>query len=190
MKNFIFLLLLLFGTGCGLHERELELEKRTAELNRKEQELLLKEKSLQAKEEELGQKKKLFDSTAQNNIDSFFIQHSQLEGRWNVVMHCTETTCSGSAVGDIKNEEWEISYEDNIIVAKAFADNKLVRIYTGNSNGSSVELSTEQDSPDSDLPTKMIVRFQEINEKQVRGQREIVRPEKCHVIYSLELNKQ
>jgi hypothetical protein len=37
----------------------------------------------------------------------------------------------------------EISYQNNGIVAEAFSDNKLVRVYTGNSNGSVVELSTQ-----------------------------------------------
>ena len=189
MKNFLILLLVFFGTGCGLQERELELKKRQDELNRKEQELLLKERSLQVKAEELAQKEKTLDSTAKNTVDSI-VRYPQLPGKWSVVMRCTETTCSGSAVGDVKNEQWEMSYEGNTIVAKAFADNKLVRIYTGSYNGSTVELFTEPDNPDPALSTRMTVKFQEINETQVRGQREILRPDKCHVIYSLELNKQ
>ena len=190
MKTYLLILAFFFCTGCGLRERELELEQRTEELNRKEQELLLKEKSLQIQSEELAQKEKMLDSTSRNTPDSFFIQHPQLPGKWNVDMRCIETTCSGSAVGDIKNEQWELSYEGQVIVAKAFADNKLVRIYTGNYTGTGVELSTQQDNTDSTLSTKMIVRFQEINDKNIRGQREILRSDKCHIIYSLELNKQ
>ena len=189
MKYLLFLLFVL-GTGCGLHERELELEKRLGEVNRKEQELLLREKSLEIKAEELAQKEKMLDSTSNNVIDSFFTRHPQLPGKWNVEMRCTETTCSGSAVGDIKNEQWEISYEGKVIVAKAFADNKLVRIYIGGNKGNTVELSTEQDNPDPALSARMIVRFQEINESEIQGQREIIRPDNCHVVYSLELKKQ
>lgn len=190
MKNFLVLLLLVFSTGCGLHDRELELEKGTGEVNRKEQELLLKERSLQIKAEELAQKEKMLDSTAKSTVDSFFTQHPQLPGKWNVAMHCTETTCSGSAVGDIKNEQWEITYEGKVIIAKAFANDKLVRIYTGSNNGNAVELSTEQDNPDPALSTKMIVRFQEIKENEIQGEREIIRPDNCHITYSLELKKQ
>jgi len=183
------LFLLLFGAGCGLQERELELKNRQDELNRKEQQLILKERSLQLKAEELAQKEKALDSTAKNTIDSVML-YPELPGKWNVAMRCTETTCPGSAVGDIKNEQWEISYAGNTIVAKAFADNKLVRVYTGRNNGSAVELFTEPDNADPALSTRMTVRFQEINKNQIRGQREILRSDKCHIIYSLELNKQ
>jgi len=189
MKTYLLIFVFFFCAGCGLRERELELQQKADELNRKEQELLLKERSLQVKSEELAQKENMLDSTSKNTPDSFFINHPQLPGKWNVAMRCTETTCSGSAVGDIKNEQWELSYEGQVIVAKAFADDKLVRIYTGNHTGSGVELSTQQENPDSTLSTKMIVRFQEINDKNIRGQREILRSDKCHIIYSLELNK-
>ena len=189
MKNLLILVLLLFGAGCGLKEREIELKNRQEELHLKEQELLVKERSLQLKAEELEQREKAFDSTAKNTVDSV-VQFPQLTGKWNVAMRCTETTCTGSAVGDVKNEQWEITYEGNIVIAKAFADNKLVRVYTGSSNGNVIELVTEPDNPDPALSTRMTVRFQEINQTQIRGQREILRPDKCHIIYSLELNKQ
>lgn len=191
MKYIILLFVIVFVTsGCGLRERELELEKKTTEVNRKEQELLLKEKSLELKEDELSKKEKLLDSSAKNPVDSFFAQHPQLPGKWNVTMRCTETTCPGSAVGDIKNEQWEISYQDNQIVARAFSDNKLVRFYSGSNNGGTVELSTEPDNPDPLLSTKMIVRLQEIKETEIHGQREIIRPDNCHIIYSLDFKKQ
>jgi hypothetical protein len=105
-------------------------------------------------------------------------------------MRCTETTCSGSAVGDTKNEQWEISYENNGIVAKAFSENKLVRVYTGSNNEGIVELSTEPDNPDLSKSTRMIVRLQSIKENEISGLREILRPDNCHIIYALELKKQ
>ena len=181
--------LILFGTGCGLQQREVELKKRTDELNNKEQELLAKERALEIKAAELAQKEQQQDSSASLGVDSFMVQHPQIPGKWNVVMRCTETTCAGSAVGDTKNEQWDMSYEGKLMVIRAFADNKLVRVYTGGYNGSSVELSIEQDQP-TPAQTSMTVRFQEIEERVIRGQREIVRPDQCHIIYSLELNKQ
>src|SRR4051794_24424190 len=135
MKYRTLLLVMSFvALGCGLRDREQELEKRLNEVNQKEQELLLKEKSLQLKEEELAKKEKLVDSSSKNLTDSFFSQHPQLPGTWNVTMRCTETTCQGSAVGDTKNEQWEISYQEKTIVAQAFSDNKLVRVYSGSNN--------------------------------------------------------
>ena len=186
----LFLILSFLNSGCGLRERELELEKKMNEVSQKEQELFLKEKSLQAKEEELAKKVKQLDSTANNPADSVFALHTQLTGKWNVTMRCTETTCSGSAVGDTKNEQWEFSFQNNVIVAQAFSGNKLVRVYSGTGNGNSVELSTQPDNADPSLSTKMIVRIQEIKENQMQGQREIVRPDNCHIVYALDFTKQ
>jgi len=186
----LFLLLSFLNSGCGLRERELELEKKMNEVSQKEQELLLKEKSLQVREEELTKKEKQLDSTMNNPADSVFALHTQLTGKWNVTMRCTETTCSGSAVGDTKNEQWEFSFQNNVIVAQAFSDNKLVRVYSGTNNGNSVELSTQPDNADPLLSTKMIVRIQEIKENEMQGQREIIRPDNCHIVYALDCKKQ
>ena len=124
----LFLFFAFMTTGCGLREREQELEKKLAYVNQKEQELLLKEKSLQLKEVELAQKEKLLDSSSKKPTDSFIALHPQLPGKWDVTMRCTETNCSGSAVGDTKNEQWEIGYQNGGIVAQAFSGNKLVRV--------------------------------------------------------------
>jgi hypothetical protein len=178
-------------TGCGLRDREMELEKKTIEVNQKEQELLLKEKSLQIKEEELAHKEKLLDSSSNKSAaDSLAVLHPEIPGTWNVTMRCTETTCSGSAVGDTKNEQWVIGYQNNTVIANAISDNKLVRVYTGTFNNNSIELSTQPDSSDTDLKTKMIVRLLVTKENNMTGQREIIRPEDCRIVYSLDLKKQ
>jgi len=187
---FLFIVLFFSVTGCGLRERELEIKKRTNELNLKEQELASRERSLQLREEELGKKEKRLDSSSKNQADSLLAQYPLLQGKWNVTMNCTQTTCPGSAVGDTKNEQWEISFQNNEIVAQAFSNNKLIRAYYGTNNGTTVELSTKPDNPDLSLSTKMIVRLQEIKENEIHGQREIIRPDNCHIIYSLELKKQ
>lgn len=186
----LFLLLSYLISGCGLREREQELDRRLLEVNQKEQELLLKEKSLQLKEDEIARKEKLLDSTTKNQTDSLFTRFPQVTGKWNVTMRCTETNCSGSAVGDTKNEQWEIHYQNRSIVAEAFSDNKLVRVYSGSNNGSSIELSTEQENSDLNAKaTRMIVRIQEIGENEMTGQRDIIRPDNCHIVYSLEFKR-
>ena len=88
----------------------------------------MKEKSLQLKEVELAQKEKLLDSSSKKPTDSSIALHPQLPCKWDVTMRCTETNCSGSAVGDTKNEQWEIGYQNGGIVAQAFSGNKLVRV--------------------------------------------------------------
>lgn len=191
MKNIIAGILgILLISGCGYREREMELDKRKSELDQREQELILKEKTLSLKEQELAKKQKLFDSTvAKNPTDSFVSLHPQIFGKWNVNMLCTATTCSGSAIGDTKNEQWEIGYQNRTIVIQAFSDNKLVRVYTGKYTGNQLELSTAPDNPDPTQSTRMIVRIQNIGEKEMRGEREIIRVDNCHIVYSLDMKK-
>lgn len=190
MKYLLLLLILsFFAPACGLREREMQLEQKMTAINQKEQELLLKEKSLQLKEEELSQREKLLDSTAMNIPDSFFAKHAAVPGKWNVTMRCIKATCAGFAIGDTKTEQWEISFQNSGIVVQAFSDNKLVRVYSGTPSGNIIELSTQPDDPDPAKATKMIVRINELHPKEMRGEREIIRPENCHVVYALELKK-
>jgi hypothetical protein len=105
-------------------------------------------------------------------------------------MRCVETNCSGSAVGDTKIEQWELSYENPGIIAKAYSDNKLVRVYSGSSNGNALELSNTPDNQDPSLAAKMVVRIQEIKENEMQGQREIIRPDNCHTLFALDFKKQ
>jgi hypothetical protein len=189
MKLVILLLLTcFFSFGCGLREREQQLEKKTVEANEKEQELLLKEKSLQLKEEELAKREKLLDSSIKSAPDSFFATHPQLFGKWIVTMRCIETNCAGSAVGDTKTELWELSYQNQGIVAKAFSDDKLVRVYVGSNSGNTIKLSTEPDNEE--VSSKMLVTIQDIKDNEMQGQREIIRPGDCHIVYALDFKKQ
>ena len=182
--------LLLVLPGCSMREREKELEKKTIVLNQKEQELLLKEKSLQLKEEELSKKEKALDSTlTRQKKDSISFMNPLLAGIWTVKMNCTETTCAGSAVGDVKTEEWEISYQGNSIIAKAMAGKNLVRIYTGSSSGNTMELAAQLEDSASRKLTTMKVRITATRDNEMEGQREIIREDDCKIVYALELKR-
>jgi hypothetical protein len=104
-------------------------------------------------------------------------------------MTCTEATCAGSAVGDTKTEQWNISYEANTIIAKAMSDDKLVRTYTGIPAGEVIELVEGPHANVSQSATKMIVRLRLINSTAMDGKREIIR-NNCKVIYDLKMEKQ
>lgn len=188
MKSlFLYMMAVLLLFSCTNQKREEELGRKEAALNQKEQELSLKEKSLQLKEEDLLQREKKLDSTA--NSDSLHFINPVLAGNWSVKMTCTEATCSGSAVGDTKNEQWQISYEGNSILAKAMSGGQLARVYTGFYTGNTVELVENRDSTASGLSTKMVVRLTIVDETHLDGQREITR-QNCKVIYSLQMEKQ
>jgi len=188
----LFIIPFLFS-GCGIRERETSIQKRETELAQKEQELLLKEQNLQLKEAELAnlaqqiKKAQQIDSTTQQPADSI---SQALMGKWNARMTCTETTCTGSAIGDTKTENWEIYYQNNKLVARAMTGENLIRTYTGAFRNTTLEL-TENVEPSPSAPaTKMVVRLTLLNPTTMEGQREILRIGDCRIVYALQLNKQ
>lgn len=179
--------ILIFLTSCSLREREQALDKRSSELDQKEQELLLKEKSLQLKEEALKKRDSLSGSTAE---DSSGVVDPHLPGNWAVKMVCTEASCPGSAVGDTKNETWQVSYQGKNILVRAMTGKQLVRVYSGFYNGSFIEL--EEDHQDQDAPSasKFNVRLTKTDSLTLEGHREIIRDGNCKIVYSVNMTKQ
>ncbi len=182
----ILVFLLFLSSGCDLRKREDEVKKQLERINQKEQELVLREKTLQVKEEELLKREQKLDSSGR---DSLMVIDSSMIGRWNVKMTCTETTCPGSAVGDVKSEEWELSLESNQIIARAFDGNKLLRIYSGIYTGNTIELVANMETLPQQPPTKMVARLRIVNNTSMEGQREINRENQCKIIYDLKLEK-
>jgi hypothetical protein len=184
------LLFIIVFSGCNLRQREIELDKKLAEINEREQKLSLKEQSLELREQQLNEKEKKLDSTTKRNAnDSLLLLHPQLSGIWNVKMQCTETNCPGSAVGDTKNEQWQFKLQDNGVIVSAKSNNELVRVYTGVYRNNVLQLSVHADTT---LPksAKIFVRLQQIQDKEMSGEREIIQPDGCRILYSLQLKKQ
>ena len=188
MKWILLLSGIIFLSSCGLRQREMELDRKTNELNQREQELSLKEQSLTAKEQQLKDREKEIDNSKSIIRDSLDAEHTKIPGTWLVEMQCTETTCSGSAVGDIKNEQWEIKFQDNMVIASAMSNNQLIRVYTGAYFGNLLKLSVQQDS--TETSAKINVRLTQTKEKEMEGEREIIQANGCHILYSLRLKKQ
>jgi hypothetical protein len=186
-KVFYLLITLLFTTGCGLQQQQ-ELKRREAALNTKEQQLIARENAVDLKEKELVKREQRLDSSLLK--DTAMVYDSTLLGKWSVTMNCIEATCPGSAVGDTKTEQWNISFTDNQVVAKVLTDGSLVRIYSGTYNGSLLELSVPtNDSAEKKVAT-MAVRLQHATPNQLEGRREITRPEGCRIVYAIRMDKQ
>lgn len=191
MRWLIFLLIILVAPGCDLRKRERMLEQKEAELSQKEQQLLLKEKSLQVKEEQLISRELGMDSMSIKLLpDTLASKHPTIPGLYNVTMQCIETNCQGSAVGDTKTEQWQISFQNNRVIVGAMSDKKLVRSYSGQYIANVMELTTQPDSLNSSQAGEINVRLQQTRENQLEGQREIIRPDQCRILYKLELSKQ
>jgi hypothetical protein len=190
--SLLLLLLIYTITGCGLQERETSVQKKEAELAEKERELAEKESNLRLKEEELLLKEQLLNSrkedTTTANLASLF--NPALVGQWNARMTCTETTCTGSAIGDTRTETWDFSFKDGRVIAKAKSGDKIIRTYTGTFQHNLLELTENVEHAAAQPPTTMLVRLTLLNESSMEGQREIIRAGDCRIVYALQLEKQ
>jgi hypothetical protein len=186
--RFAALLLLVFSFGCNYREQEEELQKREAALNEKEQNLIVRERTLDIREQEFLNNKKLADSV--KGIDTSQVINPDMIGLWEVKMTCTESTCPGSAVGDTRLEHWNVHYLQKSIIVKAYANEQMVRVYTGFYTGNTVELIAESNTKGSDLHSKMIVRLHFTDKVHLEGQREIIRDSSCKVVYAVQMVKQ
>ncbi len=185
---FLVVLLLLILNSCNLDRKEKELQQKQDMLDQKEQQLILRDKTLQLKEEELIAREIKLDSTLRK--DSTSAIDSTLLGRWAVKMVCTETSCSGSAVGDTKTEQWEITNEGNSFIAKAMSGDQVIRVYTGLYTGNTLELVAEVERTPAQPAAKIVARLHIANESRLEGAREIVRENDCKITYTMEMDKQ
>jgi hypothetical protein len=185
MKWKLFILFILFcSSGCEYRVKE-DLKKREKMLDEKEQLIILKEKQLQEREESLAKREQLLDSAA-NGARQL---NDTIIGKWNVTMTCTESTCSGSAVGDSKSESWQLSYQSSTLVAKVSVNEKIVRIYTGFYKENTIELVDNVADTAIHSATKMTVRLTMSDADHMEGYREIVRDNSCKVVYAVRLEK-
>ena len=175
--------------GCDLRVREQELEKRADSISQKEQQLLVLQNQLEIKSNELDAKENRLDSLLKKTAppDSVKAKQLFLVGRWNVQMVCTETTCTGSAVGDNKTEIWDLSFQNNMVIAQVYESNKLVRLYSGTANENELLLTAQQESESNG--TSITAKLRIKNETALEGEREIVRPDDCRIIYSIQMGK-
>ncbi len=171
-------IIVLLGS-CGWSEREKALQEKEAQLNQMQQVLLLQEQELRQKEQLLQEREHRLDST-RREIDSVVIHGPSVAGNWQIKMQCVETNCPGSAIGDVKTEQWEFSTEGNNIIVKVFTGKKLIRIYNGNYTQSGMRLIDKNTVNN----TAMEVTLRMLNEKKMDGIREII-PPNCKTIYSI-----
>lgn len=175
-------------SGCDLRRREVEVNKKLEEINRREQQLSIKEQMLSMKEQELSEKQKILDSTTNIVNDSIIREHVKIQGLWRVDMQCTETNCVGSAVGDIKTEQWNIKVENDQVLINARSNRSVAKTYFGSYVGNVIKLSAEQDT--TEVNAKIDVTLQKISDKEMGGERQVIQATGCRIVYSLRLKKE
>ncbi|MCE6992617.1 hypothetical protein [Dyadobacter sp. CY323] len=178
----LFLVFAAISQGCGYKEKEAQLTKREQRVAEKEQTLMQWEQRLTLLEKELQEKKKKQqqDSTAVNDS----LQAQPATGKWIVKMRCTETNCSGSAIGDSKTETWEIAYSNKGLVVSAFTGKELSRIYNGSFSQNRLEAVNGQ--PGSESVMRVML---ELKEGRMEGLREVERTD-CKIRYTLTAERQ
>lgn len=192
LKYFIFFGLCLLSS-CGLQEQRNQLKQESIILRQKEQELVLRNQELDAREQLLNERQKKMDSVLVGK-DTLSGIYPAIPGRWLVKMVCTDATCPGSALGDTKVEQWAITFQNNMVVAKAMNNKfQLTRIYTG-SIAADGQLSLKAQAPNDSLSTRQYaqinIQLKQTRNDAMQGQRDIIQPEGCHITYSLDLKKQ
>src|SRR5690606_26218417 len=164
----LFVLSLMFCSSCGLKEREQSIKNKDAELNKRQQALVIWEQELTQKERSLEEREYRLDST-RREIDSVVIHGPSVAGRWQVKMQCVETSCTGSAIGDVKTEQWEFRTSGNEVIVEAYAGKNLIRIYNGKYTRTGMQLTDKSGLS----ATTMEVTLRMLNEKKMDGIREI-----------------
>ncbi len=182
---FLFSLLLL---SCEGPQAEDQLRQREADLTRREQELTQRENAL-ALREKLPAPPAATPDTLRPLAPADSVRARAFAGTWAVRMNCIEADCPGSAIGDSKSEQWDVSYAVGTFTVRARANNQLTRVYTGALAGSTLEL-TAQHLPGERLPDAVItVQLQAVDDQHLEGRREINRPAPCRIVYALALTK-
>lgn len=195
MKLGIYILLLcaiMLFSSCGIQEQRAQLNQKEQALRQKEQELTLKEQELNRREQALNERQKKMDSVL-IMPDTLTARYPDLIGNWSVKMVCTDATCPGSALGDTKVEQWSLGFSNNQVVVKALNNKKqLIRVYTGYiAPDGTLTLSAQIAEPDANEPlsAQINVSLNLIKDGIMSGQREILHPDNCHIVYSLNLKK-
>lgn len=181
IRTLFFVFFALCLQSCGHKEKEEQLARREQQIAKKEQTLMQWEQQLTVMEKELLQKKKKQQEDSTAVTDS--LQAQAVTGKWVVKMRCTETSCSGSAIGDSKTETWEITYEKGIIV-NAFTGSELSRIYNGSFSQNRLEAVNGQ--PGSESVMRVML---ELKENKMEGTREVERTD-CKIRYTLTAERQ
>lgn len=180
----LLLMLTILLHSCGLNEREKKLKFRQKETARKEQQLLAWEQRLKMKEDSLEFTKKHLDST-KNGTDTLSTYDPAIVGKWNVKMSCIETSCSGSAIGDTKTEQWAITYRQNTVVVNAYSGTVLTRVYIGTYKNKVLQILDEKPN----AGALIIANLNFTNDDRMDGTREVIQNDECRIVYALNARK-
>lgn len=182
MKKIFLLLFTIILFSCS-NQQEQQLKEQSLALDKLKDSLSVRARELDLKAQELEKREQMLDSTNTNMPEG--IVNPNLTGKWQVKMTCAETNCSGSAIGDVRNEQWNIAYRNDLFIVEGLADGAVNTLYTGLYNGQEMQLNSGASSAGT---TISIVLTPAENGNMV-GRREVTQAGGCKIFYRLNLNK-
>jgi hypothetical protein len=184
---FFFFFSITFSAGCDHNGREQALRDKESALNLREADLVNRERIVEAAEAKLKATKAGRDAAFKPDSSSYY--QPVLTGDWQVRMTCTESNCTGFAVGDSRTEQWTFSYVGYSLFVTALTRNTFSRAYKGYAFENSIELRERRDSNRASADVSMKIRLQLSDSTTMAGDREIIQDNSCKVVYALQLKK-
>lgn len=176
-----FLFLLIF-TSCNYSEK-------SAALDLREQKLHEKEKEFALKETEYRNLQRMRDSIFAERIETKIINlPSNIIGKWNGKIVCTDSTCPENKIGDIRTDTWEFVENGNIVSVKVTNRSGNVRVYTGSYSGSEIRLHYSTDSS-AVRKSDINIVLNDFQENKIKGIREATGDGNCISRFSVDLEK-
>jgi len=168
--------------SCNDSEREKKLDEREKALTEKENIFALK----QADYESLLN---LRDSLYASNEDSVAIVQkwpSEIAGKWNGKIICTESNCTDYVIGDQRTDSWNF-VSDSIQTSVLITSNgNKVRNYLGKYENKEIQLSYKTDSTAKKIVETQVL-LDNITPEKIRGIRTITVNNNCTAKFSVEL---
>lgn len=192
MKRILPILMLVFIglhlSSCNYESQRKELEQREAALYEREQKLLIRENLMLQFEDSLKLLLLKSDSLVSNVANASLPVPDSLQGLWHVAMVCTQTNCSGFAVGDTRKENWTFENNDSSgVLVRALQGEKLIRVYTGIYDGNGFVLSTPYNAENTS--TTMNVYLTLDNNNKLSGSRTINQADGCTTTFKLDADR-
>ncbi|MBZ4192314.1 hypothetical protein [Niabella beijingensis] len=182
------LLIVFMLCSCGFEERRKQLDERERAINAREQAVMLKEKEIRLAEDSLKRYAEKMDSASRILAEQVLPLPDSLAGSWNVTMVCSQTNCSGFAVGDIRKENWLLSGNGSTVGVRAMQGDKLIRVYTGSFTGTGLKLSTPETEASQPSAT-MQVTLKIDNVNKMSGQRLIIQADGCETTFKVDMDR-
>lgn len=176
----LFLSLIL--PGCKDEQREKQLVDR-------ENALAEREKTFAIKEADYQSLIRMRDSLATVR-DTVILKTwpISVDGLWNARLVCRESSCTEYVVGDVRSDNWEFASDSTNIFTRVYNKEKLVRIYSANLSGSTIELQFATDST-SQKKVNINVRMDTTGTATLKGEQIVVIDDKCRAKFSVELTR-